>query len=232
MKNLLIIGGSAGIGAAVVNILLSENHKVYSSYKTKPLGISHEHLVEFEFDVEANVLDLSVLPEQIHGLVYCPGLVNLKPFGRTKPEEFVNDYQIQVLGFIKVLQKVLPKLQGENTASVVTFSSVAVQKGFPYHTLVSSSKGAIEGLTKALSAEYAPKIRFNTIAPSLTMTGLVEKLVNTPDKIEANASKHPLKRLGTPEDIAHMVAFLLDDKSSWMTGQIIGIDGGASTIKV
>ena len=116
------------------------------------------------------------------------------------------------------------------TSSIVLFSTVAVQAGFNFHSQVSMSKGAIEGLTKALSAEFAPTIRVNAIAPGLTDTPLASKLLNTPEKKEANAQKHPMKRIGAPEDLANMAAFLLSEKSSWITGQIIHVDGGMSTL--
>ena len=126
----------------------------------------------------------------------------------------------------------LPRLKKSTQASVIFFSSIAVGKGFNYHSLVSTSKGAIEGLTKSLAAEYAPKIRFNCIAPSLTNTPLASMLLNTEEKIETNAKRHPLKRIGQPEDIASAAAFLLSEESSWMTGQIIHVDGGLSSINL
>jgi NAD(P)-dependent dehydrogenase (short-subunit alcohol dehydrogenase family) len=163
--------------------------------------------------------------------VYCPGSINLRPFERIKPADFEADFKLQVTGAIKVLQLVLPRLKKSANASIVLFSTVAVQSGLPFHTQVSISKGAIEGLTRALAAEYAPKIRVNCIAPSLTDTPLAASLLNTDQKKEANALRHPLKRVGTTEDIANMAAFLLSDKSSWITGQILHVDGGMSAIK-
>jgi NAD(P)-dependent dehydrogenase (short-subunit alcohol dehydrogenase family) len=126
---------------------------------------------------------------------------------------------------------VLPRLKISENASIVLFSTVAVQTGLPFHTQVAASKGALEGLTKALAAEYAPKIRVNCIAPSLTDTPLAASLLNNEQKKEANTLRHPLKRIGTTEDIANMAAFLLSKKASWITGQILHVDGGMSSLK-
>lgn len=171
------------------------------------------------------------MPNEIHGLVYCPGSINLKPFDRIKPADFELDYQLQVIGVIKIIQQVLPKMKISLNASIILFSTVAVQTGLPFHTQVAASKGAIEGLTKALAAEFAPKIRVNTIAPSLTNTPLANSLINSEQKMDANAQRHPLKRIGTAADIANMAEYLLSEKASWITGQIFHVDGGISAIK-
>jgi NAD(P)-dependent dehydrogenase (short-subunit alcohol dehydrogenase family) len=126
----------------------------------------------------------------------------------------------------------VPKLKLSENAAILLFSTVAVQIGLPYHTQVASSKGAIEGLTKSLAAEYAPKIRVNCIAPSLTDTPLAAGLLSNEQKREANAQRHPLKRVGTAEDMANLAEFLLSEKSSWITGQIMHVDGGISTLKI
>jgi NAD(P)-dependent dehydrogenase (short-subunit alcohol dehydrogenase family) len=135
------------------------------------------------------------------------------------------------LGAIKSIQAVISRLKKSEIGSIVLFSTVAVQVGLSFHTQVSTSKGAIEGLTRALAAEYAPKIRVNCVAPSLTDTPLAFSLLNTEQKIEANAQRHPLKRIGTTDDIANIVEFLVSSKASWITGQIIHVDGGISTLK-
>ena len=139
---------------------------------------------------------------------------------------------MQVVGAVKTIQAVSSKLKNAENAAIILFSTMAVQNGLPFHSQVSASKGAIEGLTKALAAEYAPKIRVNCIAPSLTDTPLAASLLNTDQKRDANAERHPLKRIGTTEDIVHMAEFLLSDKASWITGQIMHVDGGISTLKV
>ena len=142
---------------------------------------------------------------------------SLKPFGRTTEEEFIDDFKLQVTGAIKIIQTCLPKLKKSPGASIVLFSTVAVQMGFHFHSIVSTSKGAIEGLTKALAAEFAPHIRVNCIAPSITNTPLAASILNTPQKIDASAQRHPLKRIGSAEDIASMASFLLSADSSWIT---------------
>lgn len=232
MQNQVIIGASSGIGRALAQLLVNEGHRVYGTFnkttENRPEGLTgYAHL---------NVLDenpdFSFLPDSIDGLAYCPGAVNLKPFARIKPEDFISDYQLQLVGAVKVMQACLPKLKNSNQASVVLFSTVAVQTGFNFHSLVASSKGAVEGLTKALAAEFAPKIRVNCIAPSITNTPLAGTLLNSDEKKEANAQRHPLKKIGQPEDLANLAAFLLSDKSSWITGQVLHADGGMSSLKV
>jgi NAD(P)-dependent dehydrogenase (short-subunit alcohol dehydrogenase family) len=156
----------------------------------------------------------------------------LKPFERLKPTDFAADYELQVLGAIKVVQANMARLKKAELASVLLFSTVAVQNGLSFHSQVSASKGAIEGLTKALAAEFAPRIRVNCIAPSLTNTPLAAGLLNSDMKKEANAQRHPMKRIGEVEDIASMAVFLLSDKASWITGQVFNVDGGMSTLKV
>jgi NAD(P)-dependent dehydrogenase (short-subunit alcohol dehydrogenase family) len=232
MKNYLIIGGSSGIGESLVNQLLSKGFGVYATYNKNKPTTNHDNVVYHHLDVTKEDLDLSFLPDQLDGVAYCPGSINLKPFHRIEPSNFVEDYELQVIGAIKILQKILPKLKKSISASVLFFSTVAVQTGFNFHTQVATSKGAIEGLTKSLAAEWAPKIRVNAIAPSITNTPLTAKLLNSDDKIASNAERHPLKKVGTPDDIANAATFLLSEQSSWITGQIINVDGGISSIKI
>ena len=231
MANYLVIGASSGIGKQVATQLAAGGHKVFASFNKNEVT-STENMDFHKVDVLDEEPDLSFLPETLDGLVYCPGSINLKPFSRIKAADFVSDFNLQVGGAVKIIQAALPKMKGSEQASVVLFSTVAVQMGLPFHTQVSASKGAIEGLTKALAAELSPKIRVNCIAPSLTDTPLAASLLNTEQKQEANAQRHPLKRIGQPADIANMVEFLLSDKSAWVTGQIFHVDGGMSTIKL
>lgn len=232
MANILIIGASSGIGAALAQQLIAEKHQVYGTFN-KTTDISAGGFAKLQ---SLNALDenpdFGFLPEVVDGLVYCPGAVNLKPFARVKPEDFVSDYQLQLIGAVKAIQACLPKLKHSTQASIVLFSTVAVQTGFNFHSLVASSKGAVEGLTKALAAEFAPKIRVNCIAPSITDTPLADALLNTDEKKQANALRHPLKKIGKPEDLANLAAFLLSEKSSWITGQVLHADGGMSSLKV
>lgn len=225
MKKYLIIGASSAIGESVYNQLKHEGHQVFGTYFT------HEKEGLFPLDITSDSIDLSFIPEKLDGLVYCPGSINLKPFHRIKPGDFVHDFNLQVVGAIKAIQSALPALKKSDSASIVLYSTVAVGQGFNFHSQVSASKGAIEGLVKALSAEFAPSVRVNGIAPSLTRSNLSAKLLSSEEKELANAQRHPLKRIGEPEDIANVTAFLLSKKSSWMTGQILHVDGGMSVIK-
>jgi NAD(P)-dependent dehydrogenase (short-subunit alcohol dehydrogenase family) len=227
MKNILIIGGSNGIGKVLANMLAEDHTVIASFFKSET---KHPHIHYFYHNAQES-LNLDALPETIDGLAYCVGNISLKPFHRFTEEDYLQDYKTQVIGAVKVIQDILPRLKLSASSSIVLFSTVAVQTGFNFHSLISASKGAIEGLTKALAAELAPKIRVNCIAPSITQTPLVSSLLNTEEKITANGQRHPLGRIGQAEDVASLAAFLLSDSSSWITGQIIHVDGGISTLK-
>lgn len=229
MKNFLIIGASSGIGLQLAKNLSASNHVIgtyHESSVTELENVSYQSL-----NVLDETLELEDLPDQLDGLVYCPGSINLLPFKRIHPNDYLDDFQLQVLGAIKVIQASLSRLKKSEQASIVLFSSVAASMGFNYHTQVSVSKGAIEGLTKSLAAELSPSIRINAIAPSLTDTPLAAKMLNTDKKVEANAERHPLKRIGSSSDIAQTAEFLLSSASSWMTGQVLHVDGGMSSIR-
>lgn len=229
-KNILLIGGSHGIGLAAAKILAPENNVIIASRTSE--NLSELDVQHIEFDVtKDNIADLG-LPETIDGLVYFPGSINLKPFKMLKPEAFQEEMQLNFLSLVKVVQGLLPKLKKADQASLVFFSTVAVKVGMPFHTSVAAAKGAIEGFSKALAAEYAPSFRVNVIAPSLTATPLAEKLLSNDEKRKKMDERHPLKRVGEAEDIANLVVFLLSEKSSWMTGQILGVDGGLSSINL
>lgn len=229
MKNYVVIGASSGIGLAIADHFREQGHQVTGTYLTG------DQLSDTGNLHRVNVLDESIdfgfLPDVIDGLVYCPGSINLKPFHRIKPQQFVDDFQLQVVGAIKVIQAALPALKKSTHPAIVLFSTVAVQTGFNFHTQVAASKGAIEGLVRSLAAELAPTIRVNGIAPSLTDTPLAAKLLSTDEKKEANAKRHPLQAIGTPETIAHAAAYLLSPESRWVTGQILAVDGGMSSIR-
>jgi NAD(P)-dependent dehydrogenase (short-subunit alcohol dehydrogenase family) len=177
-------------------------------------------------------LDVTQLPEHLDGFVYAPGSINLRPFSGLKPETFAQDMEVNFLAMVRVLQSVLPKLKKSEAASIVLFSTVAVSVGMPFHTSVAAAKGAVEGFARSLAAELAPKIRVNVVAPSLTDTPLANKFLNNEQKMENAALRHPLKSVGTADQIAQTAAFLLSDKASWTTGQVLGVDGGMSRLNL
>ena len=231
MQHFLIIGASSGIGQELAMQLAESGKHVIATFNKNEPSVENPNIHFHHLNVLEETPSLDFLPDELAGLVYCPGSINLRPFERIKPADFETDYKLQVIGAIKLIQSVLPRLKKSENASIVLFSTVAVQSGLPFHTQVAASKGALEGLTKALAAELAPKIRVNCIAPSLTDTPLASSFLNTEQKKEANALRHPLKRIGTTKDIANMAAFLLSEKTSWVTGQILHVDGGMSSIK-
>ncbi len=230
MKNILLIGGSYGIGLAIAKEL-ENNSNVFVASRTAEMLGGHK-VTHIPFDATTEVLDVSKLPAVIDGLVYCPGSINLRPFKGLKIDTFESDLQINFLNMVKVVQTILPQLMASDQSSIVLFSSVAASMGMPFHTSVAAAKGAVEGFAKALAAEYAPKIRVNVIAPSLTDTPLADKFLNNETKQEKSAERHPLKRYGQPEDLAQMAAFLISDKASWISGQVLHVDGGMSTLLV
>lgn len=229
-KNYLIIGGSYGIGLEIVKILSGQNANVYVAARTNDQLPKSANIHFQKFDALSD--ETFELPEELHGLVYCPGSINLKPFRSLKPQAFRDDFEINVVGAVKILQSAQKVLQKTNNASVVLFSTVAVGQGMAYHASVAASKGAIEGITKSLAAEWSPKVRINCIAPSLTDTPLAARLLSNEDRRNASAERHPLKRVGNVTDIAETACFLLSNKSSWMTGQVLGVDGGISTVRL
>ena len=232
MAQYLVIGGSSGIGLQVVRQLAANKDTVFATFHSHEMPSEDGNISYHALNVLDETLDLDFLPDIVDGVVYCPGSINLRPFDRIKPVDFENDYRLQVIGAIKVLQRVLPKLKKSSHPAIILYSTVAVQTGFAFHTQVSASKGAVEGLTKALAAELAPKIRVNCIALSLTDTPLASSLINTDAKREANAQRHPLKKLGTASDAAHLTEFLLSEKSGWITGQVFHLDGGMSALRI
>lgn len=222
--NALIIGGSTGIGAATINLMNSKNIATTSINRSGNTNAT----VSIQCDILNDELpDLDNKPDAI---IYFPGTINLKPFRTIKPEEFKNDWEINFLGAIKVIQKYAPLLSASENASIVLFSTVAVQTGMPFHASISAAKGAIEGLTRSLAAEFAPKIRVNCIAPSLTETPLAYRLIDNEVKLKSAQERHPIKRIGSPTDLASLVHWLISENAKFMTGQVITIDGGIGSL--
>ncbi len=223
-KNIVIIGGNSGIGKATAQMLRSHGANLFLYSKS---GEGTEAL-----DTSKDFETIPNLPEVIDGVVYCPGTINLKPFHRISIADFQQELEVNFLGAVRVLQSCMKGLKKSDQASVVLYSTVAVQTGMGFHSGISSAKGAIEGLTRSLAAEWAPMhIRVNAIAPSLTDTPLASALLSTEEKKEASNKRHPLGRIGAPGDIASSTVFLLSPQSSWMTAQILHLDGGMSSLK-
>lgn len=227
-KNIVLVGGSKGIGLATVKLLVND-HNVYVLSRTEDgleeLTVSHQ-----KFDATQNEISDLNLPDVIDGFVYFPGSINLRPFHMLKEGVFREDMEVNFFSLIKIVQHILPNLKRSENGSLVFFSTVAVKVGMPFHTSVAAAKGAIEGFAKALAAELAPRVRVNVVAPSLTNTTLAGKMLSSDEKKAKMGERHPLKRVGEAGDIANMIEFLLSEKSNWMTGQVLGIDGGLSTI--
>jgi len=229
MKNILIVGASSGIGEALFQKLQSQKINVFTAGRKNIRSAGHA-----EFDASSNqpFIYPSDWPTELHGIVYCPGTINLKPFSRLSFTDFLADYQVNVLGFVAVLQACLPALKKANGASIVVFSTIAASVGLSFHASISAAKGALQSMAVSLASELAPsQIRVNVVSPSLTQTPLAANLLNSPEKIEAASKRHPLQRIGNVDDMAAAAAFFLDESSSWITGQILGVDGGMSTLK-
>ncbi|WPR76392.1 SDR family oxidoreductase [Algoriphagus sp. NG3] len=223
-KNIVIIGGNSGIGKAVAALAENSGTNLFLYSRS---GEGNQQV-----DVTDEGMEFMDLPEVIDGLVYCPGSINLKPFHRITVEDFQSEMDINFFGAVRTLQACMKNLKKSGSASVVLYSTVAVQTGMGFHAGIASAKGAIEGLVRSLAAEWAPNhIRVNAIAPSLTDTLLANQLISTDEKRVASEKRHPLGRIGKPEDIAEATCFLLDEKSSWVTGQILHVDGGMSSLK-
>lgn len=230
-KNILIIGASSGIGEATAHVLINKGFTVFSASRTTPSIAGIKHVTWDALNPDNTVFN--ELPDVLDGLIYCPGTINLKPFQRLSQDDFKNDFQVNVLGAVSVIQAALPKLKKSSSASIILYSTVAVKIGMGFHASVASAKGAIEGLTRSLAAEFASnKIRVNCIAPSLTATPLAKNLLSSEEKVEASNKRHPIGRFGHAQDIANISTFLVSEEASWITGQILNVDGGMSAIKM
>lgn len=232
MKNILIVGAGSGIGLHTAQ-MLQHTHKLYTITRTDNEEYKKLNAVKYVMDVTTGNWDaMDELPETLDGLVYTPGSINLKPFTRLSAADFLKDIEVNLLGAVHTIQRFLPLLKKTKGSGIVLFSSVAATTGFPFHTSIAAAKGAVEGFTKALAADLAPSVRVNCIAPGLTHTPLAAQLLSTPEKIEASAQRYPLKRIGSAADMAHAAVFLLSESSAWMTGQVLHIDGGVSSVKI
>jgi len=227
-KNIVLIGGSHGIGFAMAKELQKE-HNVFVASRTKD-DIADLNITHIAFDALTDTLDTAVLPEEIHGFAYCPGSINLKPLKMMSIDTFYEEMELNFFSLVKVVKTIISRM-AENS-SMVFFSTVAVGTGMPFHTSVAAAKAAVEGFARSLAAEYAPKIRVNVVAPSLVNTPLAKRLLNNDKKVEMMSERHPLKRVGEASDIAAIALFLLSDNSTWMTGQVVGVDGGMSSLNI
>jgi len=226
-KTFLFAGASSCIAQSTAHLLREKGHRV--------IGISTKFDVGGYDDLHQistyNFGNFPEIEEQIDGLVYFPGTIQLKPFPRLTPEDFSHDLSVNFIGAVAFAQSYLTNLKRSASASIVFLSSVAVSMGMPFHASIASSKGAIEGLTKSLAAEFAPKVRVNCVAPSLVNTPLGSKFLETPEKMELMEKRNPMRKVGTPNEVAQAIVFFLSDESSWITGQILGVDGGMNTLK-
>ncbi len=233
-RNFIVAGGSHGIGLELVRMLAGSGDRI-DVYSRTPGDLALHGTVEHHTcDFTNDEIHLDGLPESIHGLAYCPGSINLRSFRSLKPANFREDFEINLMGAVKLLQACLVGLKKGATdqpASVVLFSTVAVGQGLPMHASIAAAKGAVEGLTRSLAAEWAPKIRVNCVAPALTETPLASRFFASAETREAMAAKYPLARTGLPQDPAAVARFLLSPESGWITGQVIGVDGGMSTLR-
>ena len=228
-ENILIFGSGSKVGEALTKLLLESNYSVTSIGRT---NINTSSEIEFiEHDIHDWNTALPILTKQYKSIIYLPGTIEIKPFLSITMDDFQRDMKINFLSAVRVTQNYLELLEGQNNPSLTFISSVAVGTGLPYHASIASAKGAVENYVLSLAAEFAPKIRVNAVSPSLTDTPLANKLIDTPEKKATLAQKHPMQRIGIPEDIANAIYFLISDNSSWITGQVLGVDGGFSSLR-
>ncbi len=225
----LVVGATRGIGLALTERLVAAGHPVISVARGTegPIGVQ-QHI---SADVVADGLPVDRIPDVLGGLAYFPGSIDLKPLRSVRAEDLRLAFEINVVGAFRCIHGVADRLKKAPGSGIVLFSTVAVGQGMPFHVPVAAAKGALEGMVRSLAAELAPAVRVNAIAPSLSATSLADRLLNTPEKLKSAADRHPLKRVGTADDAAAMAAFLLSSDASWITGQVIGVDGGLSRLR-
>jgi NAD(P)-dependent dehydrogenase (short-subunit alcohol dehydrogenase family) len=237
-RRVIIYGGSGGIGSETARILHERGDDVHlvGRDEDRLAALAEELGASFTAgdvnDGELFVRASREAGETLDGLVYAVGTITLRGLPRLSEADFINDFRVNAMGAALAVQAGLPALKrSEGTASVLLFSSVAARQGFALHSSIGMAKGAVSGLTLSLAAELAPKVRVNAIAPSLTQTPLAEKMLANEQTAAAIAGMHPLPRLGTSHDMAALAAFLLSKEADWITGQIMGVDGGRSTLR-
>jgi NAD(P)-dependent dehydrogenase (short-subunit alcohol dehydrogenase family) len=232
-KNIVVVGGSSGIGLELTRRLIAGKAGVTVWSRSEPAELESGAYTHSVVDVGKPIAEQDPQsPETLHGLVYCPGSITLGSFSRLGEEQFLADFQLNLLGAVRVLKHCLRSFHRDG-ASVVMFSTVAVQTGLAFHASIAAAKGAVEALVRSLAAEFAQKrLRFNAIALSLTDTPLASALLSTEDKRAKADQRHPLGRVGTPSDPAAVAELLLSGDSSWITGQVIAVDGGFSSLRL
>lgn len=235
----VIFGANGGIGSATAHRLRAKNYQLHLvGRKAEPLEkmaseLSASYTLGDVLDEDLFERVSADVDDEIQGLVYAVGTLNLKRLNRLTANDFLQDFQINAVGAAMAVQQLLPALKKySGLSSVVLFSSVAAEQGFASHASIGMAKGAVRGLTLALAAELAPKVRVNAISPSLTNTPLAASLLSNEKMNEAIAKSHALERLGTSEDMAALCEFLISEETGWITGQLIGVDGGRSTLRV
>ena len=227
MKNIVIIGGSKGIGNAIASLMVGEN-KIINISRSAPT-VTHPNLKHYEL----NVLE-DELPEieNIDVLIYCPGSINLKPIMSLSIDDFRNDFEINVIGAVKAIQKYLPALKKGNNPSILLFSTVAAKLGMPFHASIATAKSGVEGLVKSLGAELAPTIRVNAIAPTITETSLSANILRNDRMKENMIERHPMKGYLKPEEVAGMAQFLISENAKSVSGQVFEMDYGIVSFKI
>lgn len=227
MKNILIIGGSKGIGNAILLQQLEKN-KVITISRTTPEQ-THPNLTHYELDVLKDALPEI---ENLDTIIYCPGSITLKPIGSLSIDDFRNDFEINVIGAVKVIQKYLPLLKKGNRSSILLFSTVAAKLGMPFHASIATAKAGVEGLVKSLGAELASTIRINAIAPTITDTSLAAGILRNDRMKENMVERHPMKGYLQPQEVAEMADFLISEKAKSISGQIFEMDYGIVSFKI
>ncbi len=232
----VILGATGSIGSSLAKKLIESGDQVHLvgrdetsvSSLANELNSSYTTCDVLEENFSDKILsDLGETP--VNGLAFCVGSIDLKPLKLTKRSDFMQSFNLNLISATEVIKALADNLK-KNKGSVVLFSTVAIKQGFPNHAIVASAKGAVEGLTISLAAEFAPNIRVNCIAPSLTNSKISEFLLKNEKVAEGIAKMHPLKRIGNGNDSSSMAKFLLSEESSWITGQVIGVDGGRSSV--